>query len=179
MKVDHRLAEQEFSLAEERLRGVGLNRVYSRLIGRNVVEIDAQVNLLTLVVNLTGSGGDHSLAVERERGLRAVGEKDSVRILDAEIDSHRSLRSQVVLDKAQGGQKSHYPAATVRNLVGSVVGGDAQASGLDHGTGGHLTGKVLDLSLEVSVLRTVLRGAAAASAVSLWFNVLSESICTM
>ena len=53
VKVDHGLSEQEFGLAEESLGGVGLDRVDSGLVGRDVVEVDAQIHFLTFVIDLT------------------------------------------------------------------------------------------------------------------------------
>ena len=57
VEINHVLTEQELGLAEESLRRVSLDRVDTGLVGRDVVEINTQVNLLALIINLTGSGG--------------------------------------------------------------------------------------------------------------------------
>ena len=163
MKIDHRLTEQELGLAEESLRRVSLNRVDARLVGRDVVEIDAQINLLALIINLAGSRGYHGLAIIVERGLYTVGEKNALRILDTEINPHRSLRSQIILNQTQGSEQPDNPAATVRDLVRAVVSGNAQTPGLDDRTGGNLAGKTLHLAFELSVLSPAGSGLLASS----------------
>ncbi len=163
MEIDHRLTEQELGLAEERLRRVSLNRVNARLVGRDVVEIDAQINLLALIINLAGSRGDHGLAIIVERSLDTVGEKNALGILDTEINPHRSLRSQIILDQTQGSEQPDNPAAAVRDLVRAVVSGHAQTPGLDDRTGGNLAGKTLHLAFELSVLSPTGSGLLAGS----------------
>ena len=171
MEIDHRLAEQEFGLAEESLGSVGLNSVDTCLIGRDVVQIYAEVNLLALIINLAGSRSNHCLSIVAEGRLGAVGEEDSLGILDPEVNPDRTLRGKIVLNQAEGSEEPDDPAASVGHLVGTVVCCYAESPGLDNGTGGHLTGEAL---LVAASLR-----AAAASAVSLWFNVLRESIWTI
>ena len=59
VKVNHLLSEQKFCLAQEGLGGVSLDSVDARCVGRNLVEVDAQLDFLALIVYLAGSGCHH------------------------------------------------------------------------------------------------------------------------
>ena len=59
VKVDHFLSEQKFGLAQKGLGRVSLDSVDARCVGRNLVEVDAQLDFLALIVDLAGSGCHH------------------------------------------------------------------------------------------------------------------------
>ena len=158
MKINHRLTQQELSLAKERLGRVRLYGVNARSVTGDVVEIDAQINLLPLIINLTRSGSDHRLAIVSERSLIAVGKQYSLRILYTDVHPDGTLRSQIILNQAQRSQQPDDPATAVSNLVRTVVSGHTQTPRLDHGTSRNLSGETLDLTLQLSVLGTARRG---------------------